>query len=90
MGEEVNRLRPPRFFHADGYIRPYNHHEAEGNKLLNELEKGKFATTDIYSCHYNIVGKKEILLFTDKRIAYITHNDIFGHWQVSATRGFVF
>lgn len=83
MGEEANRLRPPRLLKGDDQIRPYNRHEAEGNKLLTDLEKGKYATTDTYSSHYTIIPKKETLLLTDKRMAYVTHNDIFGGWQVS-------
>lgn len=34
MSEDVNRLRPPRFLHADGIVRPFCSREAEGNKLL--------------------------------------------------------
>lgn len=64
-------------------MRPYNKNEAEGNKILIETDKGKYATTDIYVYHYEVIEKKEILLLTDKRLAYITHNDIFGGWQVS-------
>uniref|UniRef100_A0A8C0HLM0 Vacuolar protein sorting 13 homolog C n=1 Tax=Buteo japonicus TaxID=224669 RepID=A0A8C0HLM0_9AVES len=35
--EEVSNLRPPRFIHEDGIIRPYNRVEAEGYDLF-ELE----------------------------------------------------
>lgn len=34
MSEDVIRLRPPRFLHSDGIVRPYCHKDAEGNKLL--------------------------------------------------------
>lgn len=34
MSEDVNRLRAPRFLHADGNLRPFCISEAEGNKLL--------------------------------------------------------
>lgn len=82
MSSEVTRIRTSRFCQADGLVRPYNIREAEGNKLLIEMEKGKYGATDIYSFHYEVIEKKEILLLTDKRLAYITHNDIFGGWQV--------
>lgn len=68
--------------HSDHHLRPYNRLEAEGNRLLKELGKGKYATTDVYCYHHTIVDKKEILLLTDKRIAYVMHNDIFGGWQI--------
>ncbi|XP_031336343.1 vacuolar protein sorting-associated protein 13 isoform X2 [Photinus pyralis] len=82
LGEETNRLRHPRFIQADGLVQPYKLSDAVGHKLLMDLEKGKYAHTDIYCAHYIIVLKKEVLLITDKRIAYIVHNDIFGGWQV--------
>jgi vacuolar protein sorting-associated protein 13A/C len=82
VGEDTIRLRPPRFLQGDGMVRPYNKHEAQGHKLLTELEKGKYATTDIYVKHYAIIEKREVLMLTDKRLAFICHNEIFGGWQV--------
>ncbi|CAG2068072.1 unnamed protein product, partial [Timema podura] len=35
MGDEVTRLRSPRFFQQDGLVRPYVKLESEGNKLLH-------------------------------------------------------
>lgn len=75
-------MRNPRFLPTDGLVRPYNKKEATGHKLLIELSKGKYSQTDVYAAHYVIIEKKEVLLLTDKRIAYICHNDIFGGWQV--------
>lgn len=49
--------------------------------LLQELEKGKYANTDIYFYHMYI--NKDVLLLTDKRIAYLEHSDLFGGWRVS-------
>lgn len=34
QSEDINRLRPPRFLHSDGVLRPFCVREAEGNKLL--------------------------------------------------------
>lgn len=34
LGEDVNRLRLPRFLDSDGVVRPYNVKKAEGNKLM--------------------------------------------------------
>ncbi|GJQ73818.1 hypothetical protein Trydic_g18756, partial [Trypoxylus dichotomus] len=82
-GEEAQRVRCARFIQADGLVTPYNELYATGHKLLNEMDKGKYANTDVYAYHYNVIFKKEILLITDKRVAYITHNDIFGGWQVN-------
>ena len=34
MGDEVRRVRPPRFLHKDGVVRAYSRIEAEGNDTL--------------------------------------------------------
>ena len=66
MGEEVRRLRPPRFLHKDRVVRPYKHHEAEGNDTLRDVDKGKFAT-DTYFGHVILTkDSKNVLLVTDK------------------------
>uniref|UniRef100_T1J4H6 Vacuolar protein sorting-associated protein 13 n=1 Tax=Strigamia maritima TaxID=126957 RepID=T1J4H6_STRMM len=79
---QVTRLRPPRYFQDDKIVRPYNKHEAEGNKLLQDVEKGKFATTDVYVAHAIIsTDGKLIVLITDKRIVMVVKGDIFGQWN---------
>lgn len=80
LSEEVKRVRPPRFLRPDCLVRPFIYAEAEGNKILFDLEKGKYANTDVYF-HHTFVGK-DVLLMTDKRIAYIEHSDLFGGWKV--------
>ncbi|XP_053986716.1 intermembrane lipid transfer protein Vps13 isoform X2 [Hylaeus volcanicus] len=83
LNEEAKRVRPPRFFQPDNLVRPFIREEAEGHKILNELEKGKYANTDIYFYHVYII--KDVVLLTDKRIAYIEHSDLFGGWRVDWT-----
>jgi len=34
MSGEVQRVRPSRFLHPDGIIRPFVYHDAEGNQIL--------------------------------------------------------
>ncbi|KAK2581118.1 hypothetical protein KPH14_007937 [Odynerus spinipes] len=80
LSEEAKRVRPPRFLQPDSLVRPYIRDEGEGNKILVELEKGKYANTDIY--FYHIYINKDVLLLTDKRIAYLEHSDLFGGWRV--------
>ncbi|XP_074114843.1 vacuolar protein sorting 13C isoform X2 [Cotesia typhae] len=80
LSEEVKRVRPPRFLRPDCLVRPFIYTEAEGNKILFDLEKGKYANTDVYF-HHTFVGK-DVLLMTDKRIAYIEHSDLFGGWKL--------
>ncbi|KAI4489144.1 hypothetical protein M0804_004642 [Polistes exclamans] len=83
LSEEAKRVRPPRFLQPDSLVRPYIRDEAEGNKILAELEKGKYANTDIY--FYHIYINKDVLLLTDKRIAYLEYSDLFGGWKVDWT-----
>ncbi|CAL7938935.1 unnamed protein product [Xylocopa violacea] len=83
MHEEVKKVRPARFLQPDNLVRSYVREEAEGNKILSELEKGKYANTDIY--FYHIYIHKDVLLLTDKRIAYVEHSDLFGGWRVDWT-----
>jgi len=34
MSDEVQRVRPARFLHPDGIVRPFVFHDAEGNQIL--------------------------------------------------------
>jgi len=34
MSDEVQRVRPSRFLHPDGIVRPFVYHDAEGNQML--------------------------------------------------------
>ncbi|KAK8753087.1 hypothetical protein OTU49_002418, partial [Cherax quadricarinatus] len=80
--EEVERYRPSRLIDADGVVRPYVKRFAEGAKMLQELEKGRYAKTDLYIAHANITGSKSLLIATNKRIMHVTRNDILGHLKV--------
>ncbi|XP_067654011.1 intermembrane lipid transfer protein VPS13A-like isoform X3 [Haliotis asinina] len=86
MSDEVRRLRPPRRFHSDKVIRPYNHQEAEGYAILQETEKGKYAATDEYLAHV-VISKdgKLVFLVLDKRILLAKRGEIFGSWDCEWT-----
>ncbi|XP_035787835.1 vacuolar protein sorting-associated protein 13-like [Anopheles albimanus] len=75
------RLRPPRFLHKDGIVRPYNRREAEGHKFLREIDKGKFWDTDTYAYYEMIIENKDVVVLTDNRIIYASKSDMFGGWQ---------
>jgi len=34
IGDEVQRVRPSRFLHPDGIVRPFVYHDSEGNQIL--------------------------------------------------------
>ncbi|XP_048251088.1 vacuolar protein sorting-associated protein 13A-like isoform X4 [Haliotis rufescens] len=86
MSDEVRRLRPPRRFHNDKVIRPYNHQEAEGYAILQETEKGKYAASDEYLAHV-VISKdgKLVFLVLDKRILLAKRGEIFGSWDCDWT-----
>ncbi|GAB6032120.1 hypothetical protein CHUAL_010483 [Chamberlinius hualienensis] len=82
LSEETQKIRPPRYFQSDGRVRPYNRTEAEGNYLLMELDKGKFAATDNYIAHVVVTDDgRAVLLITDRRVIMIYKGDIFGQWN---------
>ncbi|KAK7014808.1 hypothetical protein SK128_024379 [Halocaridina rubra] len=81
-GDEVIQRRPPRFIASDGIIRPFVSRFANGAKLLQEIEKGRYAETDVYVAHTYMSGSKSVLITTDKRIMLTTRNDIMGHIKV--------
>lgn len=85
MSEEVTKRRPARYMPLDAGIRPYSRLHAEGYKMLSELEKGKFVSTDTYEAHVWVIPAKEVVMCTDKRILYIEKNNVFGGWQIMWT-----
>lgn len=85
VSSELPRKRIPRYIRPDGLIKPYCELEAEGNKYLQELDKGKYAKTDEYVFHMPIgyaTKFKDVLLFTDCRMLYLAYNEIFGGYQL--------
>ncbi|XP_052870380.1 intermembrane lipid transfer protein Vps13 [Anopheles cruzii] len=81
LSDEVIRLRPPRYLHKDGIVRPYYRKEAEGCKLLRDIDKGKFAETDAYAYYEVIIDNKDVVVLTDCRIIYAIKSEMFGGWQ---------
>ena len=53
------------------------------NKSCQDLEKGKYASTDVYVAHalVNPHGL-HVLLLTNKRLFFLKRDDIFGGWTV--------
>ncbi|XP_040348798.1 intermembrane lipid transfer protein VPS13C isoform X2 [Herpailurus yagouaroundi] len=79
--EEVSRLRPPRFIHEDGIIRPYERQESEGYDLFENHVKRLEGET--YRCHCAISGsKKTILMVTNRRVLCIKEVEILGHMSI--------
>lgn len=49
-----------------------------------EIEKGKYATSDVFAHYEVIIEKREVLLLSDHRLMYCERNDLFGGWQVKS------
>ncbi|KRX22141.1 Vacuolar protein sorting-associated protein 13C, partial [Trichinella nelsoni] len=65
--EEVKPTRPTRYIALDRIIRPYTFYEAEGTKMLMDLEKGKYRNTDSYVVHQPLTPKNDqFLMATDQ------------------------
>lgn len=84
LSDEVTRQRARRLMHADGVVRPYSRREAEGNLLLKEVEKGRYASSDVFVDFYAL-NKRQQLLLTDQRCLFCVKNDLFGGWQTEWT-----
>ncbi|XP_059046157.1 intermembrane lipid transfer protein Vps13 isoform X1 [Achroia grisella] len=82
LSEEVTKRRAARYLPADSGVRPYSRLQAEGYKMLFELEKGKFVSTDTYEAHVWVIPAKEVVMCTDKRLLYLEKNNVFGGWQI--------
>ncbi|CAH2071109.1 unnamed protein product, partial [Iphiclides podalirius] len=82
LSEEVTKRRAARYLPADAGVRPYSRLQAEGYRLLSELEKGKFVSTDTYEAHVWVIAGKEVVMCTDKRMLYLERNNVFGGWQI--------
>lgn len=80
LSDEEKKLRPPRFLHSDGIVRPYSKQEAEGYKIFRDADKGKFASSDEFA-YAEMILDKEVLLVTNHRLIYVVKSDLFGGWQ---------
>lgn len=71
-------------------MRPYSRREAEGSKLLREVDKGKFAISDTFVHMEAAADLKDpearlVILLTNHRVLYCNWNGLFGGWQVNFT-----
>ncbi|KAK3565709.1 hypothetical protein QTP86_014177 [Hemibagrus guttatus] len=80
--QDVESLRPPRFIHEDGVIRPYKEREGIGSQMLQKIENGRFAKYK-YFAHAK-VNESDFLMITKRGIFFVTRGT-FGQltceWQ---------
>ncbi|KAL6114111.1 vps13a [Pungitius sinensis] len=80
--QDIASLRPPRFIHEDGVIRPYKESEGFGSQLLQKIENGRFAKYR-YFAHAK-VNESDFLMITKRGIFFVTEGT-FGQqtceWQ---------
>ena len=81
INDEVSRrTRPARYIHPDGVVRYYDKKEALGARIVSQVDKGRLAM-EVYIMHENIVGDKEMLILTNKRVVYVVTNPVMGGWS---------
>ncbi|ROI74411.1 Vacuolar protein sorting-associated protein 13A, partial [Anabarilius grahami] len=68
--QDVESLRPPRFIHEDGVIRPYKEREGTGSQMLQSIENGRFAKYR-YFAHAK-VNESDFLMITKRGIFFVT------------------
>lgn len=82
--DEVESLRPPRFFNEDGVIRPYRLRDGTGNQMLQVIENGRFAKYKYFT--HVMINKTDMLMITKSGVLFVTKGT-FGQltceWQYS-------
>ncbi|XP_036886237.1 vacuolar protein sorting-associated protein 13A isoform X1 [Sturnira hondurensis] len=82
--DEVQSLRPPRFFNEDGVIRPYRLRDGTGNQMLQVIENGRFAKYKYFT--HVMINKTDMLMITKSGVLFVTKGT-FGQltceWQYS-------
>ncbi|KAM9858498.1 intermembrane lipid transfer protein VPS13A [Aulostomus maculatus] len=68
--QDVESLRPPRFIHEDGVIRPYREREGIGSQMLQKIENGRFAKYK-YFAHAKI-NDSDFFMITKMGIFFVT------------------
>ncbi|XP_035999665.1 vacuolar protein sorting-associated protein 13A isoform X1 [Fundulus heteroclitus] len=68
--QDVISLRPPRFIHEDGVIRPYKEREGIGSQMLQNIENGRFAKYR-YFAHAQ-VNESDFFMITKRGIFFVT------------------
>ncbi|KAI3372816.1 hypothetical protein L3Q82_023273 [Scortum barcoo] len=68
--QDIESLRPPRFIHEDGVIRPYKEREGFGSQMLQKIENGRFAKYR-YFAHAK-VNDSDFLMITKRGIFFVT------------------
>ncbi|XP_069621703.1 intermembrane lipid transfer protein VPS13C isoform X2 [Ranitomeya imitator] len=80
--EDVSPLRPPRFIHDDGIIRPYNQNEAQGLSLFENSNIKKIDGEIYRYCCSLSKSKKVNLVVTNRRIMSVKEVEILGHRSI--------
>lgn len=82
--DDVESLRPPRFIHEDGVIRPYRMREGAGSQMLQKIENGRFAKCKYFA--HAMVNNTDLLMIMKSGILFVTKGT-FGQltceWQYS-------
>ncbi|XP_018413755.1 PREDICTED: vacuolar protein sorting-associated protein 13A [Nanorana parkeri] len=82
--DDVESLRPPRFLHEDGVIRPYRMREGAGSQMLQKIENGRFAKCKYFA--HAMVNNTDLLMIMKSGVLFVTKGT-FGQltceWQYS-------
>ncbi|KAM5193006.1 intermembrane lipid transfer protein VPS13A [Mantella aurantiaca] len=82
--DDVESLRPPRFLHEDGVIRPYKMREGAGSQMLQKIENGRFAKCKYFA--HAMVNNTDLLMIMKSGVLFVTKGT-FGQltceWQYS-------
>ncbi|XP_068165987.1 intermembrane lipid transfer protein VPS13A [Antennarius striatus] len=68
--QDIESLRPPRFIHEDGVIRPYKEKEGFGSQMLQKIENGRFSRHRYFA--HAMVNDSDLLMITKRGIFFVT------------------
>ncbi|KJK94605.1 Vacuolar protein sorting-associated protein [Metarhizium anisopliae BRIP 53284] len=80
-GQELDRIRFPRFIPNDGIVRPYNSREAMGQYWLKQVDNGRYFDEQ-YIGHLELPKEDMVVMVTFARILLIRSKRLTSEWDV--------
>jgi len=78
---DLDRIRLPRVIEPDHILRPYSFREALGQKLLKEMQSGKFSN-ETYKAHIDVPPSNIIVFLTTDKIICADSKQFKVQWKV--------
>ena len=80
-GQELDRVRLPRYIPGDGIVRPYSQREALGQSWLKQVDNGKYFDEQ-YIAHLELPTEDMVVMVTYAHILLIRSRRLQTEWDV--------